>query len=140
MATNARPLKAYIRYDGNNRAISSSLIWRKKKPKVGKWREYTAAYLCCVFTTTTTTTAASTTTTTTAAPSDIRLKKTIYLTGGKVGQLSEYSWEWNDLAVSLGLGHYPTVGILAHEALDLYPEAVTFGNDGYLRVDYRKIV
>ena len=56
MATNKRPLKAWIRFDGTGRAISSSLIWRKNKPKVGKWYEYTAAYECCVFTTTTTTT------------------------------------------------------------------------------------
>jgi hypothetical protein len=46
MATNNRPLKAFIRYDGSGRAVSSSLIWRKNKPKVGKWKEV-QGYECC---------------------------------------------------------------------------------------------
>ena len=46
MATNNRPLKAYVRFDGSGRAVSSSLIWRKNKPKVGKWREI-VGYECC---------------------------------------------------------------------------------------------
>lgn len=44
--SNARPLKAYIRYDGSGRAVSSSLIWRKNKPKVGTWVEV-QGYECC---------------------------------------------------------------------------------------------
>lgn len=50
-----RPLKAYIKYDGSGRAISGSLILRKKMPKVGRWEEI-PAYKCCNPTTTTTTT------------------------------------------------------------------------------------
>jgi hypothetical protein len=46
MATNNRPLKSYIRYDGSGRAVSSSLIWRKNKPKVGNWKEV-QGYECC---------------------------------------------------------------------------------------------
>ena len=46
MATNNRPLKAFIRYDGSGRAVSSSLIWRKNKPKVGNWKEV-QGYECC---------------------------------------------------------------------------------------------
>jgi hypothetical protein len=46
MATNNRPLKAYVRFDGSGRAVSSSLIWRKNKPKVGKWKEV-QGYECC---------------------------------------------------------------------------------------------
>jgi hypothetical protein len=65
---NTRPLKAYVRYDGHQRVVAGSLILRKNKPKVGKWKEI-PAYECCNPTTTTTTTAASTTTTsTTEAP------------------------------------------------------------------------
>jgi hypothetical protein len=64
MASNARPLKAYVRYDGSGRVVPGSLILRKNKPKVGKWTEITA-YECCNPTTTTTTTVAPTTTTTT---------------------------------------------------------------------------
>ena len=44
--SNKRPLKAYVRYDGSGRAVSSSLIWRKNKPKVGKWKEV-QGYECC---------------------------------------------------------------------------------------------
>lgn len=67
---NSRPLKAYVRYDGQGRVVAGSLILRKNKPKVGKWKEI-LSYECCnvVPTTSTTTTAAPTTTTsTTVAP------------------------------------------------------------------------
>jgi hypothetical protein len=70
-----RPLKAYVRFDGTGRIVPSSLILRRKKPKVGKWVEI-PAYECCNYippTTTTTSTSTSTststtTTTTTATP------------------------------------------------------------------------
>jgi hypothetical protein len=65
---NPRPLKAYVRFDGSGRIVAGSLVLRKNKPKVGKWKEI-PAYECCNPTTTTTTTAApTTTTTTTVAP------------------------------------------------------------------------
>jgi hypothetical protein len=65
MATiDSRPLKAYVRFDGSGRIVPSSLILRRKKPKVGKWVEI-PAYECCNQTTTTTTSSSSTTTTTT---------------------------------------------------------------------------
>ena len=67
MATiDKRPLKAYVRFDGTGRIVPSSLILRRKIPKVGKWVEI-PAYECCNPTTTTTTTATPTTTTTTTA-------------------------------------------------------------------------
>jgi hypothetical protein len=61
---NTRPLKAFVRFDGSGRIVAGSLILRKNKPKVGKWKEI-PAYECCNPTTTTTTTAAPITTTTT---------------------------------------------------------------------------
>lgn len=61
---NSRPLKAFVRFDGSGRIVAGSLILRKNKPKVGKWKEI-PAYECCNPTTTSTTTAALTTTTTT---------------------------------------------------------------------------
>jgi len=73
MAQNTnRPLKAYVRFDGTGRIVPSSLILRRKKPKVGKWVEI-PAYECCNYVPTTTTTSTSTststtTTTTTVAP------------------------------------------------------------------------
>ena len=85
MAQNTnRPLKAYVRFDGTGRIVPSSLILRRKKPKVGRWVEI-PAYECCNYvpTSTTTTTSSSTssttTTTTTAAPlfSTFSVKRTI---------------------------------------------------------------
>ena len=70
MATiDQRPLKAYVRFDGTGRIVPSSLILRRKKPKVGKWVEI-PAYECCNYvpTTTTSTSSTSTTTTTTTEP------------------------------------------------------------------------
>ena len=70
MAQNTnRPLKAYVRFDGTGRIVPSSLILRRKMPKVGKWVEI-PAYQCCNPTTTTTTSSSTstTTTTTTVAP------------------------------------------------------------------------
>jgi hypothetical protein len=49
MATNNRPLKAYVRFDGSGRIVAGSLILRKNKPKVGKWQEI-PAYECCNYT------------------------------------------------------------------------------------------
>jgi len=68
MATiNSRPLKAYVRFDGTGRIVPSSLILRRKMPKVGKWVEI-PAYKCYNPTTTSTTTATSITTTTNTEP------------------------------------------------------------------------
>ena len=53
---NKRPLKAFVRFDGSGRVVAGSLVLRRKKPKVGNWKEITA-YECCNPTTTTTTTA-----------------------------------------------------------------------------------
>jgi hypothetical protein len=41
-----RPLKAYVRFDGTGRIVPSSLILRRKMPKVGKWAEI-PAFECC---------------------------------------------------------------------------------------------
>jgi len=54
-----KTLKAFVRLDGQNRVIASSLILRKNKPKVGRWREIVANE-CCITSTTSTTTATST--------------------------------------------------------------------------------
>jgi len=56
---NRKDLKTYVRYDGNGRVVAGSLVFRKKKPKNGRWQEVTKNE-CCNFepnpTTTTTTT------------------------------------------------------------------------------------
>ena len=67
-SNNNNKLKAFVRFDGSGRIVSSSLIVQAFKPKVGNWKEIDAKE-CCNYTTTTTTTAVPTTTTsTTAAP------------------------------------------------------------------------
>ena len=132
MATiDKRPLKAYVRFDGTGRIVPSSLILRRKKPKVGKWLEI-PAYECCNPTTTTTTTA--------TPVSDTRLKENITPTGSFVAGLPEYTWTWNATAVNLGLDHYPTKGVLAQEVLEKHPQFVVFDHTiGYLRVNYNEL-
>ena len=73
-----RPLKAFVRFDGTGRIVPSSLILRRKKPKVGKWVEI-PAYECCNPTTTTTTTGVpvTTTTTTTVEPTTTTTTTTV---------------------------------------------------------------
>ena len=46
-------LKAFVRLDGQNRVISSSVVYRQNKPKVGRWREIVVNE-CCTTTSTTT--------------------------------------------------------------------------------------
>lgn len=137
---NRHDLKAYVRYDGSGRAIPGSMVLRRKKPVTGKWQEV-QGYQCCNFTsTTTTTTTAATTTTTTTVPSDIRLKDNIVATGNKIGGLNEYSWTWNSTATALGLDKYPTIGVLAQEAKEKYPQYVFLDeNLGYYTVDINSI-
>jgi len=134
MATiDKRPLKAFVRFDGTGRIVPSSLILRRKKPKVGKWVEI-PAYECCNPTTTTTST------TEFIPVSDIRLKENISMTGGFVGGLPEYTWAWNAKAVELGLSGYPTKGVIAQQVLEKYPQFVVYDTTiGYLRVNYNEL-
>jgi hypothetical protein len=48
-------LKSFVRYDGSGRVIAGSMIYRKNKPEVGRWKEIISSE-CCTPTTTTTTT------------------------------------------------------------------------------------
>lgn len=41
-----KDLKAFVRYDGSGRVVAGSLVFRKKKPKNGRWQEITKN-LCC---------------------------------------------------------------------------------------------
>lgn len=63
--SNNKNLKAFVRFDGSGRVVGGSLILRKNKPKVGKWKEIIANE-CCNETTTTTTSSSSSTSTTTS--------------------------------------------------------------------------
>jgi hypothetical protein len=54
-SNNNNKLKAFVRFDGSGRVVSSSLIVQAFKPKVGNYKEIDAKE-CCNYTTTTTTT------------------------------------------------------------------------------------
>ena len=89
-----RPMKAYVRFDGTGRIVPSSLILRRKKPKVGKWMEV-PAYECCNPTTTTTTT--------TSCPSTIQFGYYDFCGGG--GQVTGLSI--NGVPVTVTSGSFP---------------------------------
>jgi len=55
-----KSLKAYIRIDGSGRDVPSSLIYRKNKPTLGKWKEINS-YECCITPITPSTTTSTTT-------------------------------------------------------------------------------
>jgi hypothetical protein len=66
-----KDLKAYVRYDGSGRVVAGSLVFRKKKPRNGRWVEITKNQCCNPIpipptSTTTTTNYYPTTTTTTS--------------------------------------------------------------------------
>ncbi len=66
---NNNKLKAFVRFDGSGRIVSSSLIVQAFKPKVGNYvAPTTTTTTTATPTTTTTTTVAPTTTTTTTLP------------------------------------------------------------------------
>lgn len=68
-----------------------------------------------------------------AAVSDRRLKKNIVRIG-HLANLPIYIWDWINDKIP-----YPTIGVIAQEAQQFYPDAVFEGSDGYLMVDYSKI-
>lgn len=71
--------------------------------------------------------------------SDRRLKTDITPYGRLANGLTLYKWRWNEKAEAMGLkGH--SSGVMADEALRVIPEAVSKGEDGYYRVDYRLIL
>lgn len=118
--------RAFVRYTKSGKIVPGSLIVTTKGgwPRDGLYVEV-SANLCC-----------TTTTTTNVPVSDVRLKDNLQPTGRKVAGLTEYTWEWNDLAKDLGVTADPTVGVLAQDALELYPEHVTFDPlIGFYRVD-----
>jgi hypothetical protein len=68
--------------------------------------------------------------------SDARLKEGIVSTGLLLAGLPVYSWQWNGAAKALALDWQPTSGVMAQEAMLVYPEVVSVDHHGYYRVDY----
>jgi hypothetical protein len=72
-------------------------------------------------------------------PSDIRLKENIQPIGKSDKGINLYTWDWNEEGKRIA-GNQPTIGVLAQELREVMPEAVTEGSDGYLRVNYLKVL
>ncbi len=70
--------------------------------------------------------------------SDIRLKTNIRLVGN-YGVHNLYTWDWTEEAKPI-VGNQGTLGVIAQEVREVLPEAVTRAPDGYLRVDYSRLV
>jgi len=51
-----------------------------------------------------------------------------------------YTWAWNEEAKRIGADSIPGFGVIAQEIQETHPDAVIVGDDGYLRVNYRKVL
>ena len=71
--------------------------------------------------------------------SDINLKENITKIGQYASGLNIYTWTWNSKGKELADPLQPTVGVMAQEAMLVFPEAVSKGTDGFLRVNYGAI-
>ena len=71
--------------------------------------------------------------------SDARLKDNITPIGHYDG-LVIYKWKWNDKAKELGADTLPNIGFIAQEVMEVMPDAVIIGDDGYYRVNYSMIL
>ncbi len=76
---------------------------------------------------------------TAASLSDIRLKTEIKRVGELENGIPVYRWKWTKKGKEIA-GEQGTLGVLAQEILNIMPEAVSVGSDGYYRVDYGRVV
>lgn len=70
--------------------------------------------------------------------SDAALKENIRRTGTAKNGLGLYEWEWSERGKKVSKGQRPK-GYLAQEVATKYPQAIRVGEDGYLRINYRKL-
>ena len=68
--------------------------------------------------------------------SDIRLKTNITHTRTLDNGVKVYSWNWSEEGRDLAHAWQPSHGVIAQEVAEIYPEAVTITESGYLAVDY----
>jgi len=71
--------------------------------------------------------------------SDINLKDNIKRLGKLPNGLSTYTWDWTEEAKEI-VGNQPSYGVIAQEVQQVLPEAVIRQSNGYLAVDYSKIL
>lgn len=72
--------------------------------------------------------------------SDERLKEDIVEYGKLDNGVRLFKWKWNDVAKKLGADKWPTYGVIAQDVQKVIPDAVRLGKNGYLTVDYNKVV
>lgn len=70
--------------------------------------------------------------------SDTALKENIRKTGTAKNGLGLYEWDWTEEGSKIAKGQR-TKGYLAQEVARKYPQAVKVGEDGHLRINYRKL-
>lgn len=73
-----------------------------------------------------------------ASNSDKKLKTNIRKVGQLASGLNTYFWDWTEEAKKL-VGNQMTFGVIAQEAIEVFPEAISTGSNGYLQVDYARI-
>lgn len=73
-----------------------------------------------------------------ASKSDKKLKTNIRKVGQLASGLNTYFWDWTEEAKKF-VGNQMTFGVMAQEAIEVFPEAVSMHPDGYLQVDYARI-
>jgi hypothetical protein len=71
--------------------------------------------------------------------SDKRLKKNITKMGQLKSGLNIYKWEWKEGAKELGADMNHTLGVIAQEAKELFPNAVVKMDNGYYAVKYGEL-
>lgn len=71
--------------------------------------------------------------------SDADLKTNVQRIGTHKSGLPLYKWDWNEKAIELGFANGKNVGVMAHEALELFPEAVGRHPTGYMTVNYKRL-
>jgi hypothetical protein len=73
-----------------------------------------------------------------ASKSDKKLKTNIRKVGQLASGLNTYFWDWTEEAKKL-VGNQMTFGVIAQEAIEVFPEAISKDSNGYLQVDYARI-
>jgi hypothetical protein len=70
--------------------------------------------------------------------SDIRLKTNVKQVGKLNNGIKLYTWNWTEEGKDIA-GDQAEYGVIAQEVMEVVPEAVIEGNDGYLRVSYEAL-
>lgn len=75
-----------------------------------------------------------------ASFSDARLKENVKEVGRLENGLSVYTWDWNEDGRRVASPYQPTIGVMAQEVMEVMPEAVTLGSEGFYKVNYLKVL